>query len=120
MRGTRVALAAAVAAGAVSLFGGVSSAGAASCVGNPGCTELQFNHAVLQTGGLGYSETITPSTPPLIVQAQLGLPSGTVIPFTIDPADFDFPTISFTNPAPGTIDAHLGSTATGSVDVATG
>jgi hypothetical protein len=121
MRGTRAALVAVVAAGAVSLIGGAANAGAAACAYPFTCVPLSFNNAVLDVPGAHNSVVISPSTAPLNVKATISTPpSGTVQAFTIDPADFDFPQFNFTSPVTGSIDAHLGHTATGSFDAATG
>jgi hypothetical protein len=121
MRGTRAALVAALAAGAVSLIGGASSANAAACAYPFTCVPLSFNNAVLDVPGAHNSIVISPSTAPLNTVATISTPpSGTVQAFTIDPADFDFPQFNFTTPVTGSIDAHLGGTASGQFDAATG
>jgi hypothetical protein len=121
MRGTRIALVAALAAGAVSLIGGASSANAAACGYPFTCIPLSFNNAVLDVPGAHNSVVISPSTTPLTTTATISAPpSGTVQAFTIDPADFHFPVFNFTSPAPGSISAHLNGAANGTFDAATG
>jgi hypothetical protein len=121
MRKTRVALVAALAAGAVSLIGGASSASAAACTYPQACVPLSFNNAVLDVPGAHNSVVISPSTTPLTTTATLTPPiGGNPQTFTIDPADFHFPTFNFTSPAPGSITAHLNGAATGQFDATNG
>jgi NPCBM-associated, NEW3 domain of alpha-galactosidase len=121
MRKTRVALVAALAAGAVSLIGGAGSASGAACAYPFTCVPLSFNNAVLDVPGARNSVVISPSTTPLTTTATISTPpSGSVQAFTIDPADFHFPTFNFTTPVSGSITAHLNGPASGTFDASNG
>lgn len=78
---------------------------------------LSFNYAVLNTPGLKDQQTVSPNGPPVTATAKFDTSTGM---FTIAPADFNFPTYSFTTPVPGNLQVSLKSPAAGGFNPATG
>jgi hypothetical protein len=78
---------------------------------------LSFNHAIITTPGFKYVTLVKPSTKPITATAQF---DQTNVTFTIAPAEFHFPTFSFTTPVPGTLQVSLNGPATGQFNPTTG
>jgi hypothetical protein len=80
---------------------------------------LQFKYAVLDLPKTGALNVVTPAHPLLVNATITGLTS-TGATFVVQKSDWNFPTYSFSTPAPGTINVTLSKPASGSVDFATG
>jgi hypothetical protein len=78
---------------------------------------LSFNWAVLTTPGLKDVPLVTPKTNPITATASFDTSTGA---FTIQPANFSFPTYSFTTPVPGSLQISLNGPASGQFNPATG
>lgn len=98
-----------------------SIAGAAALLGAAPAQALDvplaFDNAVLDTPATPNSVVVSPDGAPITATADVDPATGA---FTIDPANFDFPLYSFSEPIPGTIDVFLNAPATGQVDFTTG
>lgn len=78
---------------------------------------LTFDNAVLDTPSTPDQVVVEPSGAPITATAVVDDATGD---FTIDPAAFDFPKYTFSDPTPGEIDVILNAPATGKIDLATG
>lgn len=78
---------------------------------------VTFDYAVLDTPATPDATVVSPDGEPIKATAAVNETTGA---FTIEPAAFDFPQYSFSDPIPGTIDVFLNSQATGLLDFATG
>src|SRR4051812_9064650 len=94
-----------------------SMAIAAAVPANAAIVPLQFDHAALYTPATPDMQPVSPSTPPLKINADVNQTTGD---YTVQPADWDFPEYAFSSPIPGRVDITLPTPATGRVDFATG
>jgi len=78
---------------------------------------LSFDHAVFNTPATPKMETVSPSTAPLKITADVDVSTGA---FTVQPADWDFPEYTATSPVPGKLDVELTKPASGTANLATG
>jgi len=87
-----------------------------SATAAPAPLSLTFDHAVLTTPATPDTVLVSPATP-ITMTAQYDASTGN---FTVAPADFYFPSSTFTNPVPGSIQIVLGAPASGNFDASTG